>query len=113
MKHGNTLRILLALSLAAIACSGAPASAAADKFIATAVTEKKVRQLPGGTLYWRLENFPSLSQAESAAGTTSLAAEVGGRAWLFTLGPKGGSTPGGSKVAEVGPVPAFSAPEYL
>jgi hypothetical protein len=29
------------------------------------------------------------------------------------LGPKGGSTPGGSKVVEVGPVPPFAAPEYL
>jgi quercetin dioxygenase-like cupin family protein len=25
----------------------------------------------------------------------------------------GGSTPGGTKVAEVGPVPVFAAPEYL
>jgi mannose-6-phosphate isomerase-like protein (cupin superfamily) len=112
MKHGN-LRILLALCLAAIACSSAPASAAAEKFVVTAVAEKKVRQLPNGPLYWRLENFPTLSQAQSAAGETSLAAELAGKAWLFTLGPKGGSTPGGSTVAEVGPVPAFPAPEYL
>jgi mannose-6-phosphate isomerase-like protein (cupin superfamily) len=40
-------------------------------------------------------------------------AELAGKAWLFTLGPKGGSTPGGSKVAEVGPVAAFPASEYL
>jgi hypothetical protein len=113
MKHGNTLRILLALSLAAIACSSAPTIAAADNFVVTAVTEKKVRQLPDGPLYWRLENFSTLSQAQSAAGETSLAAEVAGKAWLFTLCPKGGSTPGGSRVAEVGPIPAFSAPEYL
>lgn len=113
MKHGNTLHILLALSLTVIACSSAPASAAAEKFVVTAMTEKKVRQLPDGPLYWRLENFPTLSQAQSAAGETSLAAEVAGKAWLFTLGPKGGSTAGGSKVADVGPVPEFSAPEYL
>jgi hypothetical protein len=113
MKHDNTLRILLLLSLSAIACSSALASAAAEKFVVTAVTEKKVSQLPDGPLYWRLENFPTLSQAQSVVGETSLAAEVAGKAWLFTLGPQGGSTPGGSKVAEVGPVPAFSAPEYL
>ncbi len=29
------------------------------------------------------------------------------------LGPRGGSSPGGTKVAEIGPVPSFSAPEYL
>ena len=113
MKNGNAVRILLALSLAAIACLSAPAIAAPDKFVVTAVTGKKLRQLPDGPLYWRLENFPILLQAQSAAGETSLAAEIAGKAWLFTLGPKGGSTPGGSKVAEIGPVPAFSAPEYL
>ena len=42
-----------------------------------------------------------------------MAAEVSGKAWLFTLGPKGGTTQGGSKVAEIGPVPAIKAPEYL
>ena len=109
MKRGKTLGILLALSLVTLACS----SAAAENFVVTTVTEKKVRQLPDGPLYWRLENFPTLSQAHAVAGETSLAAEVAGKAWLFTLGPKGESTPGGSKVAEVGPVPAFPAPEYL
>jgi quercetin dioxygenase-like cupin family protein len=42
-----------------------------------------------------------------------LAAAVSGKVWLFTLGQKGGTTPGGTKVAEVGPVPVFAAPEYL
>ena len=46
-------------------------------------------------------------------GLPSLTAEVAGKAWLFTLGPKGGSTAGGTKVAEIGPVPPLSAPEYL
>ena len=36
-----------------------------------------------------------------------------GKAWLFTLGPPGGASPGGTKVAEIGPVPPLSAPEYL
>lgn len=38
---------------------------------------------------------------------------MAGKVWLFTLGPKGGSTPGGTKVAEVGPVPVITASEYL
>ncbi len=32
---------------------------------------------------------------------------------LFTLGPKGVSTPGGTKVIEIGPIPPISASEYL
>jgi hypothetical protein len=77
------------------------------------VTEKKLKELPAGPLYWRLETFATLAEAEAAAGPTSLAAEVAGKAWLFTLGPKGGATRGGGKVAEVGPVPKITAPEYL
>jgi hypothetical protein len=90
-----------------------PSPAAAQKFEIKPVAEKRLKQLPSGTLYWRLEHFPTLAQAEAAAGPTSLAAEAAGKVWLFTLGPKGGATRGGSKVVEIGPVPPINAPEYL
>jgi quercetin dioxygenase-like cupin family protein len=88
-------------------------AAFAQKFVVTPVVEKKVSQLPTGTLYWRVEIFPSLADAQTAAGPTALAAEVNGKFWLFTLAPPGGSSPGGTKVAEIGPMPLISAPEYL
>jgi hypothetical protein len=102
------------LPLCAVAVVLAPPPAAAQqKFVIKPVAEKKLKELPAGSLYWRLENFPTLAQAQAAEGTTSLAAEVAGEVWLFTLGPKGGLTAGGSKVAEIGPVPPITAPEYL
>jgi quercetin dioxygenase-like cupin family protein len=105
----------------------APSAAAAEaKYVVKPVTEMKVKQLPAGPLYWRIENFPSLDQAKAAAspyvwnpdtvsyhGSPSLVAEIAGKVWLFTLGAQGGATPGGTKVAEIGPVPPISAPEYL
>jgi quercetin dioxygenase-like cupin family protein len=97
----------------AIGLSLSPSPAAAQKFEIKPVAEKKLKQLPAGTLYWQIENFSTLAQAEAAAGPTSLAAEVAGKVWLFTLGPKGGSTRGGTKVVEIGPVPPISASEYL
>jgi hypothetical protein len=90
-----------------------PAVGAQPEFFIKPVAQKKLKQLPAGPLYWVVENFPTLAEAQTAAGPTSLAAEVAGKVWLFTLGPKGGSTPGGTKVVEVGPVPAITAPEYL
>jgi hypothetical protein len=92
-----------------------PVAAEPGQFIVSPVAEKKINGLPPGPLYWRIENFPALDQAQSAAAAspTSLAAAVSGKVWLFTLGQKGGTTPGGTKVAEVGPVPVFAAPEYL
>ena len=64
-------------------------------------------------MFWRIESFPTLAQAQTAEGPASLAAEISGKAWLFSLGGQGGSTPGGIKVAEIGPVPEIGAPEYL
>jgi hypothetical protein len=72
-----------------------------------------LKALPSGPLFWRIENFPTLAQAQAAAGATGLATEVAGKAWLFTLGPKGESSSGGRKVAEIGPVPPLAAPEFL
>lgn len=117
----------VALSLSAawplLACSPAGAQ---GQYVVEPVAEKRVKKLPPGPLYWRIENFPTLEAAKGAAGkdgwdpdqvsyqtNTALAAEVAGKAWLFSLGAKGGSTAGGTKVAEIGPVPFFSAPEYL
>ena len=42
-----------------------------------------------------------------------MAFEAGGKAWLVTLGPKNGSNAGGSKVAEIGPLPRITASEYV
>lgn len=100
----------------AVAISGlllSASTASAQKFEVKPVAEKKIKQLPAGPLFWRIDNFATLTQAQAAAGPTGLAAEVAGKAWLFTLGPKGGSSPGASKVAEIGPVPPITAPEYL
>ncbi|MCI3953397.1 MAG: hypothetical protein K0R53_2897 [Burkholderiales bacterium] len=102
----------LVMVLFAMLC-GLPSMAMAQKFSIKPVAEKKLQQLPSGPLYWQIENFPTLAQAQSAVGPTALAAEIEGKAWLFTLGPKGRATPGGSKVAEIGPVPPVTAPEYL
>jgi hypothetical protein len=115
LPMSNTWRVvLMALSLGVIGVSLTPSSATAQqKFEIKNVAEKKLKQLPAGPLYWRVENFPTLALAQAAGGETSLAAEVSGKVWLFTLGSKGGATPGGSKVAEIGPVPPITAPEYL
>lgn len=107
---------LLALALSLPAMPGlilSTLAASAQEFTIKPVVEKKVKQLPAGPLFWRIEQFPALAQAQAAAGPTGLAAEVAGKVWLFTLGPKGGSSTGGSSVAEIGPVPLVTASEYL
>src|SRR5688572_2525244 len=92
-----------------------PLVAAEGVYIVKPIAEKKIKQLPPGPLFWRVESFSTLAQAQAAIQpdrwnpdtvsydiSMSLAAEAAGKAWLFTLGPRGGSTPGSTKVAEIG-----------
>ncbi|HWM41119.1 MAG TPA: hypothetical protein VNP36_01655 [Burkholderiales bacterium] len=101
------------LLIAAVLGLGLCSPAVAQEFRIKPVAEKRLKELPPGALFWRVENFPTLAQAQAAAGPTALPVEVHGKVWLFTLGAKDTSTPGGSKVAEIGPVPALGAAEYL
>jgi hypothetical protein len=109
--------ILLAVSfcLTGLVLSRSPVAAeTGQKFVIKPIAEKKLTQLPAGPLYWRVETYPTVAQAKAVEGPASLATEAAGRAWLLTLGGQGGSTAGGTKVAEIGPVPLLpSAPEYL
>jgi hypothetical protein len=115
MKHLFEMAAAVAFWLTALAMSGllSPSAALAQKFVVKPVVEKKLAQLPSGPLFWNIETFPTLAQAQAAAEPTSLAAEVAGKAWLFTLGAKGGAGHGGTHVIEIGPVPRITAPEYL
>ena len=87
--------------------------ASAQQFDVKPIAERKIPQLPPGPLFWRIDTFPTLGQAQAAAGPTALAAEAADKVWLFTLGPKGASSAGGIKRAEIGPVPPISAAQYL
>ena len=121
-----SLTLSLALSLCATASLSPQRATAQVQYVVKPIAQKKVKQLPSGPLYWRVETFPTLADAQAAVGpdgwnpasvqyeiTTSLIAEVSGKVFVFTLGAKGASTPGGTKVAEIGPVPAITASEYL
>lgn len=116
-----TLALLLPVMLPSTSIAGEE-----QKYVVKPLAQKKIALLPEGSLYWRLETFPSLADAKAPVGpdgwdpgevryrtTTALIAELDGNIYVATLGPKGAATPGGTKLAEVGPIPPLSAPEYL
>src|SRR5205809_1356199 len=105
------------INMLAALCTGLfllSATATAQQALVTkALTEKKVSQLPARPLFWRVENFSTLPQAEAAAGPYGLAVGSGGKVWLFSLGPAGGSSAGGTKVVDIGPLPMLIASDYV
>ena len=105
-------KFLIALCLAVAAGLSTHAGAEQVPLKVKPLAEKKVAELPPGELFWRIENFSSLPEAQAAAEPYSLAVESHGKAWLFTLGT--GGMPGkGTKVAQVGPIPRPAAAQYL
>ena len=87
-----TIAGLLLLAIGSVLSSLAAPVRGEPTFVINSVAEKKVDRLPAGPLDWRIETFPTVAQAKAAEDPTSLAAEVAGKAWLFTLGPKGVDT---------------------
>jgi hypothetical protein len=77
------------------------------------LVEQTVAELPKGPLFWRVENFSTVAQAQEEGGPTGLVAEAGGKVWLFMLGPAGTMTGYGDKVAFIGPLPEVVATQYL
>jgi len=103
-----------AAGLAFVVCLLPPlVMAQQGQFVAKPLVEKKVTELPSGDLHWRIDTFASKEQAEQAAGPLSLVAETQGKTLLFTVGRAAETARGGTKVAEIGPIPRITAKEYL
>jgi quercetin dioxygenase-like cupin family protein len=84
-----------------------------SSFFVKPLAERKVTELPGGDLFWHLATFETKDQAQQAAGPHGLVAEYDGKVWLFRLAQVGQDAKGGTKVAEIGPIPRITAKEYL
>jgi quercetin dioxygenase-like cupin family protein len=84
-----------------------------SSFFVKPLAERKVTELPGGDLVWHLATFDTKEQAQQASGPHGLVAEYDGKVWLFRLVQAGEDAKGGTKVAEIGPIPRITAKEYL
>ena len=107
-----TRRVIAVMALALL-LAPAPAISQQIALSVKPVAQKTVTALPAGPLFWRIENFDTAENAQSAAGATALVVQAANKVWLFTLGAAGGHTPGGTLVREVGPIAAPVASSYL
>lgn len=105
-------KALIITAMAALA-AGPALSQSKGKFVVTKMAEKNVNALPNGELFWHVENFDSLGDAEAVAGEYSLAAEFDDKAWLFTLADRKAKSLGGTPVASIGPVPRIDSDSFL
>jgi hypothetical protein len=111
--RGKLVGAVLGAAFAFACMLSTSAIAQQGQFVAKPLVEKKVNELPNGELYWRIDTFASRGLAEQVAGPFSLVAETLGKTWMFTLDRAGENAPGGTKIAEIGPIARISAKEYL
>jgi hypothetical protein len=111
MRRRSFIEIVAASAL--VGCVSPPRNLpASPDFVVVNAAERTISALPPSPMFWRIENFPTLPEAQAASQPMSLAAEVSGRVWLATLGERGARTPGAAFVAEIGPVPRIEADRY-
>lgn len=75
--------------------------------------QRRISSLPTGPLYWHIENFPTIAEAQAHASDYAMAMEAEGKGWLFTLGPLEARTRGANHLTQIGPLPVPTSSEYL
>ena len=104
---------MTAVLAGALATSVAGTALAEDAFTVTPLAELMLSELPSDPLYWRVQEFAAIEEAEAAARAAppSLTATFDARAFLFTL--RFGSDADAKEVTNIGPVPRVEASQYL
>ncbi|MGH7335912.1 MAG: cupin domain-containing protein [Candidatus Rokuibacteriota bacterium] len=69
-------------------------------------------QLSQPRVFWHLDRYPTRPAAEAAKGPRSTVVEALGQVWLFTIGEAGLRLQGGTRVAEIGPLPVKPGEQY-
>ena len=76
------------------------------------IAQERLDELPSGPLFWHVSTYPSRAAAEADKVPGATVMEALDKAWLFTIGPAGARRPGGTRVAEIGPLVVKSGTKY-
>jgi quercetin dioxygenase-like cupin family protein len=74
--------------------------------------QESLGPLPQTPIFWQLSTYPNLAAAEAAKSPGATVMEALDQVWLFTIGAAGARAPGGTSIAEIGPLPVKGGAEY-
>jgi quercetin dioxygenase-like cupin family protein len=66
----------------------------------------------GPTVFWHLQTYPSLAEANAAKSSSGIVVEEDGRVWLSEFGSKDRASQGGHRVAVIGPLSLVAGKKY-
>jgi quercetin dioxygenase-like cupin family protein len=70
-------------------------------------------ELPQQPLYWQIESYPTRAAAEAAKGPHATVVEALDKVWLMAIAEAGWRSPGGTHVAEIGPLVVKPNTKYI
>jgi quercetin dioxygenase-like cupin family protein len=77
------------------------------------VANQPVGKLAHAQAFWQLDTYASRGEAEAAKGPRGAVIEAFGKVWLLTIEDAGWRAPaGGTRVAEIGPIPITAGETY-
>ena len=69
-------------------------------------------RLPQRPIFWHLDTYPTRAEAEAAKGPRGAVVESLGKVWLLSIDVAGWRPSGGTRVAEIGPLPVSADAKY-
>lgn len=69
------------------------------------ITDAELGPLPDGPIFWHLDTYSARAAAERAMGPRGTVVESLGQVWLMTIDVAGWRPAGGTRIAEIGPLP--------
>jgi len=99
--------LLLALAAASNACAQIcrPVSERTVEVGCWITAHAKLAELPRAPVFWHLDTYSTIGEAEGAKGPRGTVLESLGQVWLLTIEVAGWRPQGGKRVAEIGPLP--------
>ena len=108
----SALVVAVATSHDALAQICRPVSQRNDELGCWIISNAVVGQLPQHSLFWHLDTYPTLAEAEAAKGPRGTVVDSLGKVWLLTIDVAGWLPSGGVRVAEIGPLPVRVGAKY-
>lgn len=76
------------------------------------IAQEALDELPSAPLFWHLSTYPNRAAAEADKVPGATVMEALDKTWLFTIASAGARRPGGTRVADIGPLVVKSGTKY-
>ena len=93
-----------------VACR--PANERTDEVGCWVVARQSLGRLTRADVFWHLDAYSTRAAGEAARGPRGTVVEALGKVSLLTIEDAGWRSPGGERVAEIGPLPITAGVEY-